>query len=221
MTVAQLTQKEIYARIASNIELIGLYLATNEKIINEPDSNPSRLFRNVTHSLGQIKQCLDRIELKLSFVHPWFPQGKFVSFWAFYNKMNPVAEEQSEQANARRFIARLSLPIVVQSESNNRNMQLLTEAMEELKIQVRRSVRKICCMRFDDPIFGRLDQARLILTETFDGKHIRLPGPDNNIIDCMFFPCTSKEKVHIDEEAPLNGKRQTRNERRASVKKQR
>ena len=55
LTVAQLTQKEIYARIASNIELIGLYLATNEKIINEPDSNPSRLFRNVTHSLGQIK----------------------------------------------------------------------------------------------------------------------------------------------------------------------
>ena len=216
-----MTQKEIYARIASNIELIGLYLNTNEKIINEPGSRPNRALINVTQALSEIKQTLDKIELKLSFAHPWFPPGKFVSFWAFYNKMNPVAEEATEQANARRFIARLSLPIVVQSEANTQNMLRLTEAMEDLKIQIRASVRKCCCLRFDHLIFGRLDQARMILTETFDGKHIRLPGPDNNEIDCMFFPCTSKEKVNIDEEAPLNGKRQTRLERRESVKRQR
>ena len=68
-------------------------------------------------------------------------------------------------------------------------------------------------------IFGRNDQSKYILMETFDGKHFNLDGPDGNIIDCMFFPCTSKEKVNIDEEAPLNGKRQTRSERRQSYKK--
>ena len=51
-TVAQLNQKEIYARISSNIELIGLYLQTNEKIINEPGARPSRLLRDVTQSLA-------------------------------------------------------------------------------------------------------------------------------------------------------------------------
>ena len=56
---------------------------------------------------------MDRIEIKLSFTHTWFPPGKFVSFWAFYNKMNPVSSEPSEQANARRFIAKLALPVVV------------------------------------------------------------------------------------------------------------
>ena len=41
--------------------------------------------------------------------------------------------------------------------------------------------------------------------ETFDGKHIMIDGPDGNKIDCMFFPCTSKEEVIIDETIPLDG----------------
>lgn len=89
-TVAQLTQKEIYSRISSNIELIGLYVETNDKIISDPGSRPNRIFRDVTQSLHLIMQALDRIEIRLTFAHPWFPPGQFVSFWAFYNKMNPV-----------------------------------------------------------------------------------------------------------------------------------
>ena len=41
--------------------------------------------------------------------------------------------------------------------------------------------------------------------ETFDGKHMLIDGPDGNKIDCMFFPCTSKEEVIIDDTIPLDG----------------
>jgi len=98
-TAIQLNSREIYTRVASNIELIGLYLQINEKIINEPGSQPSRLFRDLTQNLLQIKQTMDRIELKPSFAHPWFIQGKFVSFWAFYNKVNSLHEQASEMSN--------------------------------------------------------------------------------------------------------------------------
>lgn len=67
--------------------------------------------------------------------------------------------------------------------------------MEELKVKIRRSVRKCCCLRFDNPIFGRLDQANWILAETFDGRHFELDGPDGNTIDCMFFACTTDEPI--------------------------
>lgn len=57
----------------------------------------------------------------------------------------------------------------------------------------------------DEIIFGRLDQAKLILKETFEGTHIFVDGPDRNKIDCMFFPCTHKEKIIIDHEQDLDG----------------
>lgn len=76
---------------------------------------------------------------------------------------------------------------------------------EELKITIRQSSKKCCCMKFDDLIFSRLDQAKYILMETFDGKPIMLDGPDGNQIDCMFFPCTSKEEVLVDESVSLDG----------------
>ena len=56
-------------------------------------------------------------------------------------------------------------------------------------------------------IFGRVDQARHILKETFDGTPILLNGPDGNTIDCMFFPCTTKEKVRIDESVTIDGQK--------------
>ena len=88
-TAVQLNFREIYTRVASNIELIGLYVQINEKILNEGQRRRySRLFRQLTGTLQEIKQTLDRIELRLTFQHPWFPQGKFISFWNFYNKVN-------------------------------------------------------------------------------------------------------------------------------------
>ena len=82
------------------------------------------------------------------------------------------------------------IPIIIQSESNKLNVQNLINVNEELKISIRSSLKKCCCLRFDDLIFGRLDQAKYILMETFDGKPILLDGPDGNKIDCMFFPCS-------------------------------
>ena len=43
------------------------------------------------------------------------------------------------------------------------------------------------------------------MTDTFDGKHVLLDGPDGNKIDCMFFPCTAKENVLIDESVAIDG----------------
>ena len=69
---------------------------------------------------------------------------------------------------------------------------------EDLKVSIRSSQKRCCCFKFDDIIFGRLDQAKLILAETFEGKHFYVRGPSGNKIDCMFFPCTNKESVVID-----------------------
>ena len=88
----QLNQREIYSRVAQNIELISLYLQINRGIIEEGRSRPSRLFHQVTRSLQEVKDSLDKIEVRLAFSHTWFPTGKFVSFWAFYNKMNEVQD---------------------------------------------------------------------------------------------------------------------------------
>ena len=54
-------------------------------------------------------------------------------------------------------------------------------------------------------LFGRNDQAKIILKETFGSTHFAVEGPDNNSIDCMFFPCTQKEKVVIDNETSIKG----------------
>ena len=53
----------------------------------------------------------------------------------------------------------------------------------------------------------QLDQARHILSDTFDGQHFLIDGPDGNKIDCMFFSCTAKEKVTIDESVSIDGRR--------------
>lgn len=85
-------------------------------------------------------------------------------------------------------------------------MLSLLDLSDELRMSIQSSSRRCCCLRFDDFIFGRIDQAKHILVETFDGKPIMLDGPDGNKIDCMFFPCTSKEQVIVDETVALDGR---------------
>ena len=53
---------------------------------------------------------MGQIEIKVTFEHTWFPQGKFVSFWAFFDKINTVQDETSETANTKKFFSRLTLP---------------------------------------------------------------------------------------------------------------
>jgi hypothetical protein len=57
---------------------------------------------------------------------------------------------------------------------------------------------KCCCLfQCKDVLFGRIDQAKLILKMTFEGKQYFVEGADSNQIDCMFFPCTQKEEVEL------------------------
>ena len=63
----------MYCRISSNIELLALYVQINDMILDNyndqqrQNQQPSRLFRSVTNTLREIKQAMERIEVKLSF----------------------------------------------------------------------------------------------------------------------------------------------------------
>jgi len=48
-------------------------------------------------------------------------------------------------------------------------------------------------------LFGRLDQAKIILQITFEGSQFFAKGAHGNKIDCMFFPCTQNETVDLSE----------------------
>jgi hypothetical protein len=60
-----LNAKEIYVKIAQNIELINLYTGINEQIIL--NSRQGRLFTRITETLREIRTTMDRIEVKVSF----------------------------------------------------------------------------------------------------------------------------------------------------------
>ena len=121
----QLTNKEIYNRVASNIELISLYSSINEKIILDGTNNPTRLFRTVTNLLKEIKQTLDQIQVKMTFQHQWFAFGKFISFWAYYNKVSIENDNPAEQQNIRRFYARQVIPMIPMTDGNRANIERL------------------------------------------------------------------------------------------------
>jgi len=86
-----LGSKDVYMRVAQNIELIQLYITVNITIMT---NNPrqSKLFRQTTRCLSQLKETLSMIEIRTQFDHPWFPPGKFVSFWSFYDRYNSETE---------------------------------------------------------------------------------------------------------------------------------
>lgn len=106
-SVITLNNKEIYTRVASNIELIGLYTQINERILAEEQASHTNLFRRITTNLQQIKATLDRIEVRVTFGHPWFPAAKFISFWNFFNKVNSLTDTPTESPNIKKFFQRL------------------------------------------------------------------------------------------------------------------
>jgi hypothetical protein len=92
--VYTLNTREIYLRIAANIELINIYTCINEQIMQGADQ--STLFISVTQTLREIRETLNKIEVKLGFQHIWFPGGKTHSFWSYYNKVNIETDKQAE-----------------------------------------------------------------------------------------------------------------------------
>lgn len=132
--MSALGPKDIYMRVASNLELIELYTFVNEQLIQDNPRGQSALFRRATTSLSGIKQTLDLIEVKISFQHVWFPQGKFISYWAFFNRYNLETEKKDQAINIKKFFLRYASPQIPQTESNLKNLQrliLLTDEFTE------------------------------------------------------------------------------------------
>jgi hypothetical protein len=55
--------KDIYLKLASNVELIDLYCNVNQALIEENPRRSSALFREATASLLQIRELLRSIEV--------------------------------------------------------------------------------------------------------------------------------------------------------------
>ena len=79
----------------------------------------------VTETLSEIRQTIDRIEVKINFQHIWFPQGKFHSFWSYYNKINIESEKADQAPTIRRFLSRQVTPCVADNEGNQTNIKKL------------------------------------------------------------------------------------------------
>ena len=93
----------------------------------------------------------------MTFHHPWFPQGKFLSFWGYYNKINVEGENPNQESNVRRFFSRQVIPMIPLSQANKINIEKLNELVEELKVAIRSSKKRCCCCKCTELIFGRLD----------------------------------------------------------------
>ena len=117
-SLKNLSPKDIYMRVASNIELIELYASINEQLIRDNPRRQSALFRRTTASLTGIKETLDRLELKVAFQHIWFPVGKFHSFWGFFNRFNVETEKKDQAINVKKFFVRYQPPEILKTEQN-------------------------------------------------------------------------------------------------------
>lgn len=114
-SLKNLSPKDIYMRVASNIELIELYASVNEQLIRDNPRQLSALFRRTTASLTGIKETLDRLELKVTFQHTWFPVNKFHSFWAFFNRFNVETEKKDQAINVKKFFLRYQPPEILKT----------------------------------------------------------------------------------------------------------
>lgn len=107
-----LNPKDIYMRVASNLELIQLYASVNEQLIKENPRDHSALFRRATTALSEIKTTLDSIEVKVNFKHVWFPEGKLITYWAFFNRFNLETEKKDQAVNVKKFFMKYLPPMI-------------------------------------------------------------------------------------------------------------
>ena len=76
----------------------------------------------MSNCLTEIRETLDKIEVKVLFRHSWFPAGKFVSILNFYSRVKNAIEIKSESTNIKKFFARQTSPLISSSESNVKNI---------------------------------------------------------------------------------------------------
>ena len=77
--------------------------------------------------MTEIKETLEKIEVKILFRHTWFPPGKFISFLDFYTRVKKESEKSSEATNIKKFFARQSAPLIPLNEANKKNIEELQE----------------------------------------------------------------------------------------------
>lgn len=73
-----------------------------------------------------MRATLDLIQIKSTFKHAWFLGEGTVSFWTFFNKYNLETEKKEEAKNVKKFFEKYTAPVIPQSESNLKNMKVLT-----------------------------------------------------------------------------------------------
>ena len=162
-----LAERDVYMRISQNVELIELYLKINRAIIND-QPNQSALFVRVTEILAKLKATFEAIQLQPTFKHPWFPGKGTVSFWDYFNRFNLESENKDEAQNIKTFFSNYDTPQIPSSDSNLRNLKLLEQYSQEFRACVRASTGKCCsCLRLSTVLFGRSDQAKRILSDSF------------------------------------------------------
>ena len=95
-------------RISSNLELLGLYSNVNQKILDEAPGGEehSDSFKYISALLKETVEVLDKIEVKILFNHPFFPSGKFVSFWQYYNRIMKESLDKTSGPLIKRFFTK-------------------------------------------------------------------------------------------------------------------
>lgn len=147
--------RDLLLRIAQHCEFLGLYGSVNEQIIAE-NPRQDRLFLRVTEKINEIIKLLKLIEIKIEFSHPWFPSGKFLSFWTLYNKLNEVGE--TDNSCRKKLYIKFTHPTILKNESNEKNVQKLLELSVELNNLILQSTTSsCCCIATPTYVFGRLD----------------------------------------------------------------
>jgi len=97
-----------------------------------------------------------------------------LSYWSFFNRFNLETEKKEQALNVKKFFLRYGSPVIPQTESNLRNLQRLILLSSEFTECVNQSVRGCCCIAIGDVLFGRNDQAKIILKMTFEGKQYNI-----------------------------------------------
>lgn len=96
----------------------------------------------------------------------------------------------------KKFFVRYLPPQIPNTDTNLQQVRELEALTLDFTNCINSSVGGSWCFS-KELLFGRNDQAILILRTQFEGKQYNVEGADGNTIDCMFFPCTHKEDVDL------------------------
>ena len=121
------------------------------------------MFRRTNTNLLRIKAILEQIEVKPTFSHQWFRGVPYVSFWDFFNRFNLETEKKEQALNVKKFFVRYTPPLIHPTEQNLNQLRELETLTVDFTNCIRNSVGGCSCFSSKELLFGRNDQATLIL----------------------------------------------------------